>query len=116
MAMGDRRAPRRRPRPSAPAGRCAGPPHGHGRPGPGAGGAAFTACGAVSGQPLILAAYTDNAEVAAVAATLLQVIPCSTCATPMQCINSYLLRAYKVAVVPLVLQVVALGLFGLGGG
>ncbi|KAG1471594.1 hypothetical protein G6F54_014486 [Rhizopus delemar] len=34
----------------------------------------------------------------------------------MQCINSYLLRAYKVAVVPLLLQVVALAGVGLVGG
>lgn len=79
-------------------------------------GAAFTACVLWTGRPLILQAYTDNAEVAAVAATLLQVIPLFHLCDAMQCINSYLLRAYKVAVVPLVLQVVALGLFGLGGG
>ncbi|MNT39712.1 hypothetical protein D3C72_1759830 [compost metagenome] len=34
----------------------------------------------------------------------------------MQCINSYLLRAYKVAVVPLLLQMVALAGVGLVGG
>ncbi|AOB32031.1 multidrug transporter MatE [Bordetella sp. H567] len=79
-------------------------------------GAAFTACVLWTGKPLILRAYTDNAQVAAVAATLLQVIPLFHLCDAMQCINSYLLRAYKVAVVPLVLQVAALGLFGLGGG
>jgi MATE family multidrug resistance protein len=79
-------------------------------------GAAFTALILWIGKPLILQAYTDNVEVAAVAATLLQVIPLFHLCDAMQCINSYLLRAYKVAVVPLVLQVVALGLIGLGGG
>ncbi|OZI61496.1 MATE family efflux transporter [Bordetella genomosp. 11] len=79
-------------------------------------GATFTACLLWVGKPLILRAYTDNMEVAAVAATLLQVIPLFHLCDAMQCINSYLLRAYKVAVVPLVLQVAALGLFGLGGG
>src|SRR5690606_21880810 len=34
----------------------------------------------------------------------------------MQCIGSYLLRAYKVAVVPLILQIVALSGLGLIGG
>jgi MATE family multidrug resistance protein len=79
-------------------------------------GAALTAVVLWTGKPLILRAYTDNVEVAAVAATLLQVIPLFHLCDAMQCINSYLLRAYKVAVVPLVLQVAALGIIGLGGG
>jgi MATE family multidrug resistance protein len=79
-------------------------------------GAALTSCVLWTGKPLILRAYTDNLEVAAVAAALLQLIPLFHLCDAMQCINSYLLRAYKVAVVPLALQAVALGLIGLGGG
>ncbi|MFC4277782.1 MATE family efflux transporter [Achromobacter aloeverae] len=79
-------------------------------------GAILTAVVLWTGQPLIIAAYTDNPQVAAVAASLLYVIPVFHLFDAMQCINSYLLRAYKVAVVPLLLQVLALGLVGLIGG
>src|SRR5690606_33835767 len=71
-------------------------------------GAIVTAIVLIGGRSAILAVYTDDIAVAAVAATLLQIIPFFHLADAMQCINSYLLRAYKVAVVPLVLQVVAL--------
>jgi MATE family multidrug resistance protein len=79
-------------------------------------GAVLTALVLWTGRPLILETYTDNAEVAAVAATLLQIIPLFHLCDAMQCVNSYLLRAYKVAVVPLLMQVLALGVIGLGGG
>jgi MATE family multidrug resistance protein len=78
-------------------------------------GALLTAAVLLAGRPLILAAYTDNPEVAAVATTLLAVLPLFHLFDSMQCINSYLLRAYKVAVVPLLLQVVALAGVGLDG-
>ena len=67
-------------------------------------GALLTAVALLAGRPLILAAYTDNPQVAAVATTLLVVLPLFHLFDSMQCINSYLLRAYKVAVVPLLLQ------------
>ncbi|WP_454676368.1 MATE family efflux transporter [Achromobacter marplatensis] len=79
-------------------------------------GALLTAAVLLVGRPLILAAYTDDAGVAAVATTLLAVLPLFHLFDSMQCINSYLLRAYKVAVVPLLLQVVALAGVGLVGG
>jgi len=79
-------------------------------------GAVVTAVVVVAGRPAILAAYTDDLRVAAVAATLLQVVPYFHLCDAMQCINSYLLRAYKVAVVPLLMQVVALTGIGLIGG
>ena len=60
-------------------------------------GALLTAAVLLIGRPLILAAYTDKAEVAAVAATLLAVLPLFHLFDSMQCINSYLLRAYKIA-------------------
>lgn len=80
------------------------------------GGAIITATILIVGRPAILAAYTDDLKVAAVAATLLQIIPYFHLCDAMQCINSYLLRAYKVAVVPLLLQVIALTGIGLFGG
>jgi len=79
-------------------------------------GALLTAAVLLAGRPLILAAYTNDAEVAAVATTLLAVLPLFHLFDSMQCINSYLLRAYKVAVVPLLLQMVALAGVGLVGG
>lgn len=79
-------------------------------------GALITAAVLLAGRPLILAAYTDDPEVAAVASTLLTLIPLFHLCDSMQCINSYVLRAYKVAVVPLLLQIVALAGLGLVGG
>lgn len=79
-------------------------------------GAIITAIALVVGRPVILAVYTDDAKVALVAAALLQLLPLFHLCDAMQCINSYLLRAYKVAVVPLLLQVIALTGIGLLGG
>ncbi|OZI22183.1 MATE family efflux transporter [Bordetella genomosp. 7] len=79
-------------------------------------GALLTAAGLLAGRELILAAYTDDAKVAAVAGSLLVMIPLFHLCDSMQCINSYVLRAYKVAVVPLLLQIVALAGVGLLGG
>ena len=79
-------------------------------------GALLTSAILLIGRPTILAAYTDDAEVASVAGSLLAMIPLFHLCDSMQCINSYLLRAYKVAVVPLILQVVALAGVGLAGG
>ncbi|MDQ2150210.1 MATE family efflux transporter [Alcaligenaceae bacterium C4P045] len=79
-------------------------------------GAVLTSCVLLAGRPWILALYTNDLQVAAVAATLMQVIPLFHLFDAMQCINSYLLRAYKVAFIPLILQVVALSVVGLAGG
>lgn len=67
-------------------------------------------------RDLIVAAYTDNAQVATVAVSLLKILPLFLFCDAMQCIMTYLLRAYKVAVVPLIMQVVALAVFGFVGG
>jgi MATE family multidrug resistance protein len=82
----------------------------------GVSGAVLTALVLLVGQPLILAAYTDDPRVMAVGASLLRVIPLFHLCDSMQCINSYLLRAYKVAIVPLLLQVLALAGVGFVGG
>lgn len=79
-------------------------------------GASITATILIIGRDAILRLYTDELAVAVVAATLLQLLPWFHLCDAMQCIGSYLLRAYKVAVVPLILQIVALTGLGLIGG
>lgn len=79
-------------------------------------GAVLTSLLLVIGRPALLKVYTDDVQVAAVAVTLMQLLPFFHLADAMQCIGSYLLRAYKVAVVPLLLQIVALTGVGLIGG
>ncbi len=69
-----------------------------------------------SGRHLIVAAYTNNPEVAAVALSLLILLPFFHLVDAMQCISGYLLRAHKVAMVPMLLQAFALMGIGLGGG
>ncbi|RYH56988.1 MAG: MATE family efflux transporter, partial [Alcaligenaceae bacterium] len=79
-------------------------------------GAVLTSAILLGGQAKIIAAYTNNADIAMVAATLLPMIPLFHLFDSMQCINSYVLRAYKIAVVPLIIQVIALSVIGLIGG
>jgi len=82
----------------------------------GAVGALLTALILYMGRTPIASAYTSDAGVAAVAITLLPIIPVFHFCDAMQCMVSYLLRAYKVAFVPLLLQMVSLGVVGLLGG
>lgn len=82
----------------------------------GLGGAVITSILLFSFRGLIVAAYTNNREVAAVALSLLALLPFFHIVDAMQCINSYLLRAHKVAMVPMLLQTFALMIIGLGGG
>jgi len=82
----------------------------------GAGGALLTALILYLGRVPIASAYTSDLDVAAVAIALLPIIPIFHFCDAMQCMASYLLRAYKVAFVPLLLQTVSLGLVGLLGG
>jgi MATE family multidrug resistance protein len=79
-------------------------------------GALITSTMLYGGRNLIVAAYTNNPEVAVVALSLLALLPFFHIVDSMQCINSYLLRAHKVAVVPMLLQTFALMIIGLGGG
>lgn len=82
----------------------------------GMGGALLTALILYLGREPIASAYTSDPAVAAVAIALLPIIPVFHFCDAMQCMVSYLLRAYKVAFVPLLLQTVSLGLVGLLGG
>ncbi len=79
-------------------------------------GAVVTATVLILAKEQILVLYTDEAKVAAVALALLQLLPWFHICDSLQCIGSYLLRAYKVAVVPLILQIFALTGLGLIGG
>jgi len=79
-------------------------------------GALSTATVLYLGRVPIASAYTSDSGVAAMAIALLPIIPVFHFCDAMQCMVSYLLRAYKVAFVPLLLQTVSLGLVGLLGG
>lgn len=82
----------------------------------GLGGAVITSILLFSGRELIVAAYTNNPEVTVVALSLLSLLPFFHIVDAMQCISSYLLRAHKVAMVPMLLQTFALMIIGLIGG
>lgn len=79
-------------------------------------GAVLTGMILIAGQHAIVRAYTDEIEVAAIALTLLQIAPWFHFSDAMHCIGAYILRAYKIALVPLILQVSALTGLGLVGG
>ena len=79
-------------------------------------GAVITALALFFGRELIVAAYTNNPAVASVALSLLVLLPFFHLVDAMQCINSYLLRAHKIAFVPMLLQTFALMVVGLSGG
>jgi MATE family multidrug resistance protein len=54
--------------------------------------------------------------VAVIALALLQIAPWFHFCDAMHCIGAYILRAYKIALVPLILQITALTGLGLVGG
>lgn len=67
-------------------------------------------------RPLILSAYTPDAQVVAAAMPLLAVVSIYHFFDALQVTTAFVLRAYKVAVVPTVIYAVALWGIGLGGG
>ena len=79
-------------------------------------GALITGVIVVVGRHAIVHAYTDEIQVAAIALTLLQIAPWFHFSDAMHCISAYILRAYKIALVPLVLQITGLTGLGLVGG
>jgi MATE family multidrug resistance protein len=79
-------------------------------------GALLTGAILIAGREAIVRAYTDEIQVAAIALTLLQIAPWFHFWDAMHCIGAYILRAYKIAMVPLILQVTALTGLGLVGG
>jgi len=64
----------------------------------------------------IVSVYTSDPAVATIALSLLVILPWFHVIDAMHCANVYVLRAHKIAMVPLVLQTLALSLIGLGGG
>ncbi|CAM5788625.1 MATE family efflux transporter [Castellaniella caeni] len=81
-----------------------------------AAGALLTNALLLGGQHAIVRAYTDEPHVAAIALTLLQIAPWFHFWDALHCVSAYILRAYKIALVPLVLQIAALLGLGLIGG
>ena len=78
--------------------------------------AMLTALIIAAGRGPILQVYTDDVQVAAAAALLLALLPFFHAGDALQCIATYLLRAYKVAVAPMFMQLFALLGVGLLGG
>lgn len=79
-------------------------------------GALLTSCVLFFGREQIVALYTDDLAVTAIALSLLAILPWFHVIDSMQCANIYLLRAHKIAMVPLILQTLSLTLVGLLGG
>lgn len=79
-------------------------------------GALLTSCILFWGREHIVALYTNDEAVTAIALSLLAILPWFHVIDSMQCANIYLLRAHKIAMMPLVLQTLSLTLVGLLGG
>ncbi|MBR8008304.1 MATE family efflux transporter [Burkholderia vietnamiensis] len=67
-------------------------------------------------RPLIVGAYTPDPAVAAAALPLVVIVTCYHFFDALQVTSAFVLRAYKVAVVPTVIYAIALWGVGLGGG
>ncbi|KHL09602.1 UNVERIFIED_CONTAM: multidrug transporter MatE, partial [Mumia flava] len=67
-------------------------------------------------RPLIIGGYTPNPAVAAAAMPLVAIVACYHVFDALQVTSAFVLRAYKVAVVPTVIYAVALWGVGLSGG
>lgn len=79
-------------------------------------GALLTSCVLIFGREYIVALYTNDMAVTTIALSLLAILPWFHVIDSMQCANIYLLRAHKIAMMPLVLQTMSLTLVGLLGG
>jgi multidrug resistance protein, MATE family len=67
-------------------------------------------------RPLIIAGYTPNAQVVAAAMPLVLIVAFYHVFDSLQVTTAFVLRAYKVAIVPTVIYAVALWGVGVGGG
>ncbi|WP_153100414.1 MATE family efflux transporter [Paraburkholderia hayleyella] len=67
-------------------------------------------------RPWLISAYTLNLQVIASATSLVALVVCYHVFDALQVITAFVLRAYKVAVVPTLIYAVALWGVGLGGG
>lgn len=68
------------------------------------------------GKHNIIGLYTSDAQVALMAASLLTIAPFFHILDSYQCMNTYTLRAHKIAAVPFLIQTLMLTGVGLGGG
>lgn len=78
--------------------------------------AAITVTIVISGRSGLAAVYTNDAQLAVTAFTLLAILPYFHVFDSAQTLIIYLLRAYRVAFVPMLIQTLALGGIGLVGG
>jgi MATE family multidrug resistance protein len=67
-------------------------------------------------RPYVIKGYTPNAQVVAAALPLVLIVVCYHLFDALQITTAFVLRAYKVAVVPTAIYAVALWGVGLGGG
>jgi multidrug resistance protein, MATE family len=74
------------------------------------------ACVVLALRHLIIGAYTPNPAVVAAALPLVTIVAFYHCVDAIQVTTAFVLRAYKVAVVPTVIYAVALWGVGVGGG
>lgn len=79
-------------------------------------GALLTAVVLYLARHQIVALYTSDPAVTTIALSLIVILPVFHLIDAMHCSNVYLLRAHKIAMVPLIMQTLALSLIGLGGG
>lgn len=79
-------------------------------------GAVITVIVMLLGRNLIVEGYTSDPQVAVVALGLLNLLTLFHLVDAVQCMTSYLLRAHKVAVIPMFIQAIALWGVGLFGG
>jgi len=80
------------------------------------GGAITTALVLFFAREQIVALYTSDPTVTSIALSLLVILPFFHIIDAMHCANVYLLRAHKIAMVPLMIQTMTLSIIGLGGG
>lgn len=79
-------------------------------------GAVVTALVIYLAREPIVGLYTSDPTVAAIALSLLTILPWFHLIDATHCATAYLLRAHKIAMVPLIFQTIALTIVGLGGG
>lgn len=80
------------------------------------GGALTTAGVLFFAREQIVALYTSDPTVTSIALSMLVILPFFHIIDAMHCANVYLLRAHKIAMVPLMFQTMTLSIIGLGGG
>ena len=68
------------------------------------------------GKHTIIGFYTSDTQVALMAASLLTIAPFFHILDSYQCMNTYVLRAHKIATIPFLIQTFMLTGIGLGGG